>query len=131
MAIWPLGRLAAGCVGVLMAALLVTVVILDCGARAVRFGMRPDSGVAPADRLESGTVAIENMRFNPPRIEVAGGDTVTWNFADGPIPHNVVGDGFQSDTTNSGSYSYQFFERGSFAYRCTLHGSMRGTVVFR
>ncbi|MFC8047341.1 plastocyanin/azurin family copper-binding protein [Nocardia sp. NPDC057353] len=79
------------------------------------------------------TVRVEDMTFSPDELRVQVGDTVTWEFADGPA-HSVqgIGDsamGINSPIQNAGSWSYTFIAPGNYRYLCSLHPEMRGTVV--
>jgi plastocyanin len=77
---------------------------------------------------EPGHVDVIDNAFKPKTIEVAVGDTVTWDFRGGAA-HNVVGDGFKSDTLGKGNtFEHTFNSAGSFGYVCTLHAGMTGTV---
>ncbi len=76
-------------------------------------------------------VTIDNFTFNPQRITVKTGTTVTWTNKD-DIPHAVAATGkaFRSkvlDTDNS--YSFTFTMPGTYDYFCSLHPHMTGTVV--
>jgi plastocyanin len=88
-------------------------------------------GAAAADAppVKTSEVVAKDTRFNPVAVEVPAGTTVTWTFEDGAVPHNVKGDGFESKTQSSGSYRHRFDTPGTYAYRCTLHGGMKGRVV--
>ena len=75
-------------------------------------------------------VAAKDNQFTPPAIEVPAGTTVTWEFEDGFVPHDVAGDGFSSgDPRRSGSFTHTFDAPGTFPYRCTVHDGMTGRVV--
>jgi amicyanin len=76
-------------------------------------------------------IAIDNFTFNPQRITVKAGTTVTWTNRD-DIPHAIAAAGkqFKSkvlDTDNS--YSFTFATPGTYVYFCSLHPHMTGTVV--
>lgn len=81
-----------------------------------------------AEPVATSTISVQDNEFQPEAAQVAAGDTVTWNW-EGDDAHNVVGDGFHSEVQRDGSFTHQFDEPGTYAYRCGLHGSMRGTVV--
>jgi plastocyanin len=77
-------------------------------------------------------VPIQNLAFtrNP---TIAAGGTVTWVNQDGEA-HNVVAqDGSSiSPLIDPGqTYSRRFDSAGTFAYQCTLHAGMTGTVTVR
>ena len=78
------------------------------------------------------TVTLKNIAFNPGRVTIKKGDKVTWAWRDGSVRHNVTASGFKSSgTRSSGTYSVTFRKSGTFAYRCTLHPGMAGSVVVR
>ena len=84
----------------------------------------------------TGTINIKNMMFTPPQISVQKGGTVTWTNNDS-IAHTVTDDlvgigGPASGNIEPGStYSYTFDKTGSFQYHCSIHPSMRGTIVVK
>ena len=75
---------------------------------------------------------IQNRAFEPREITVSRGATVTWTNQDS-VPHTVTGEGAnapRSDTLQQGArYSFTFTNAGTFNYVCTIHPSMRGTVI--
>lgn len=76
-------------------------------------------------------VAIRSMSFQPANIQITVGDTVTWTNYDG-VNHTVTSDkgAFGSGTLVDGdTYSYTFDTAGTFPYHCSIHTSMRGSVV--
>jgi len=80
---------------------------------------------------QTGAVSIDNFTFNPQILRIKAGTTVTWTNKD-DIPHAIaaVGKQFKSkvmDTDNS--YSFTFTTPGSYAYFCSLHPHMTGTIV--
>lgn len=83
--------------------------------------------VAAAD----GAVTIAGFAFDPASITVRVGDSVTWRNEDS-APHTATADDGSFDTGNLGdgaSASVTFQQAGTFGYLCTIHPSMRGTVV--
>jgi len=74
--------------------------------------------------------------FTPPQISVQKGGTVTWTNNDS-IAHTVIDDlsnvgGPASGNIEPGStYSFTFDKTGSFQYHCSIHPSMRGTIVVK
>ncbi|MDO8211334.1 plastocyanin/azurin family copper-binding protein [Conexibacter sp. CPCC 206217] len=78
------------------------------------------------------TVTLKNIAFNPARVTIKKGDRVTWVWRDADVRHNVTSSKFKSSSTrSSGTYSVTFGKTGTFAYRCTLHPGMTGSVVVR
>ena len=87
-------------------------------------------GSAPA---ETKAVAIQGHMFMPSDVTVPAGSTITWTNDDSE-PHTVVANGgaFKSQTLDKGqSYSYRFSSPGSYAYYCSVHPDMKGTVTAR
>ena len=74
------------------------------------------------------SVDVHDNEFEPSAVQITAGQTVTWTWS-GNEDHNVVGDGLESDTQSSGTYSFTFNEPGTYSYECTLHFFMRGEVV--
>lgn len=90
-----------------------------------------DAEVAvPEDPVAVTEVAVVDDEFEPEAIGVDAGATVTWTW-EGQNPHNVVGDGFESETQTSGSFEHTFDEAGEYEYVCTIHAGMDGVVVVR
>jgi amicyanin len=99
-------------------------------AMAPTLGAQPQAGSA-GQAMESASVAITQMRFAAPTVTIKAGGTVTWTNQDG-MPHTVTAnDGsFGSERLGQGGvFSQTFDDPGSYGYYCTLHPSMRGTVV--
>ena len=77
------------------------------------------------------TVVIEGMKFVPDSIAVKAGDTVVWVNKD-LFPHTATA---QDRTFDSGelaanaSWKYIASKPGKYAYICTLHPTMKGTIV--
>ena len=76
-------------------------------------------------------VEIGNFTFKTPTLTVKPGTTVTWTNGD-EDPHTVSATGgpFHSKTlTDGATFRYTFAKPGRYAYLCTIHPFMRGTVV--
>ena len=96
-----------------------------CGADGADDG--DDRGQSDAPVTGVTEVAVRDNYFEPAAIEVPVGARVTWRW-EGDNPHNVVGDGFESEIQTEGTFANVFAEPGRHEYRCTLHGGMRGEV---
>lgn len=75
-------------------------------------------------------VEIVDMSFRPTTITVPVGTTVTWNNMD--TTHTVTSDTGLFDSgilPQRQFWSYTFTEPGTYAYHCSIHTSMTGTVV--
>lgn len=76
-------------------------------------------------------VAISGFSFSPKSVTVTVGDTVTWTNSDAQA-HTATADDASWDTANIGngaSKSITFSTAGTFAYHCSIHPTMTGTVV--
>ena len=76
-------------------------------------------------------VTIQNFSFSPASVTVKVGDTVTWTNQDSTT-HTVVADNgeFKSGNLGNGAtFSFTFSTAGTFAYHCSIHSTMKGTVV--
>jgi plastocyanin len=74
---------------------------------------------------------ISDFKFAPATITIHVGDTITWTN-NGPTDHTATAkDGsFDTGTLKKGqSASHTFTSAGTFAYICSLHPFMHGTVV--
>jgi plastocyanin len=78
-------------------------------------------------------VDIKNFAFSPANLTVKKGTTVKWtNYDD--MAHTVVEN---DNKTGPGSsllaknqtYSFTYNEVGTFAYKCSVHPNMTGTVT--
>jgi LPXTG-motif cell wall-anchored protein len=79
----------------------------------------------------NGAVTIADFNFAPATITINQGDTVTWTN-DGPTPHSATSPDGAFDTgifPRGQSRSHTFDQAGTFAYICTPHPFMKGTVV--
>jgi len=94
------------------------------------------SGCKPA----ANEVIIKDLRFNPPKLTVTAGTTVTWRNED-QTAHTVTSDlndtasapaaaKFKSKILNPGdSFTHSFDAPGSYKYHCDIHPYLKGEVV--
>jgi plastocyanin len=94
----------------------------------------PESAPAPAPAASPAapaSVQIHDYAFAPKTLTVPVGTTVTWKNHDGDA-HTVTGAGLKSKSFGmDATYAYTFTKAGTFAYVCSLHPQMKGTVVVR
>jgi amicyanin len=86
---------------------------------------------AASAQAPSVEVKIDNFTFEPQKITVKAGDTVTWTNAD-DIPHTVTSDTkvFKSKALDTDDkFSFTFATPGTYPYFCSLHPHMTGSVV--
>jgi plastocyanin len=76
-------------------------------------------------------VAISGFAFAPASVSVSVGDSVTWTNGDG-VGHTATADDASFDTgtiAGGGTDSVTFATAGTFAYHCSIHPAMTGTVT--
>lgn len=125
---------------------LTLVAVLSIGAFAAGCGSDDGDDSAPAETTapaadtqpappdEAGVtvdVSAVNNTFDPAEVTVAAGEAVRWTNAD-TVAHDVTSE----DGTLAGlipdagsEFSHTFSDPGTYAYTCTLHPGMDGTVI--
>jgi plastocyanin len=87
--------------------------------------------LAPSPTHAAGaSVTVADMAFSPTSVTVGLGDAVTWTFRDS-LAHTTTSDqGFWDSGSKAGgaTYARTFTSAGTFAYHCTIHTMMRGSV---
>ena len=91
-------------------------------------GCASQGSADPPPSVEGPAVAVRDYEFEPASLAVEAGATVTWVW-EGRAPHDVVGEGFESNDQSSGTFRHAFDEPGTYAYECTIHAGMEGSVV--
>jgi plastocyanin len=77
------------------------------------------------------SVSIKGMKFDPPALQVAAGDSVTFTNEDA-APHTATANDGSFDTGRLGrgeSATVTISSPGTVAYICKIHPAMKGTVV--
>jgi plastocyanin len=92
------------------------------------------AGPARAEDVPAGPVVrIENFTFNPSKLTIKPGTTVTVENAD-DIPHSVVDkDGkFRSKPLDTGDrFTMTFSDPGVITYFCGFHPHMVGKIIVK
>ena len=85
---------------------------------------------APVGAADTHTIAMDGTRFIPETLTVKRGDRIVWVNKD-PFPHTATAAGiFDSGSIAADkSWSYVAQKSGRFAYVCTLHPGMKGTLI--
>jgi plastocyanin len=87
-------------------------------------------GEAAASRME---VRVDNFTFGPATLTVPVNSTVTWVNQD-DLPHVIASnDGvFKSKALDTeDKYSFTFSKPGTYAYFCSIHPKMVGTIIVK
>ncbi|MEK6895468.1 MAG: cupredoxin family copper-binding protein [Nanoarchaeota archaeon] len=95
-------------------------------------GSNTQSGSSNTPSQNSKSVEIKSFAFSPSTLTVNVGDSVTWtNYDD--VKHTVTSDSgseLDSEMLSKGqTYSHTFNTPGTYAYHCTPHPGMKGTIV--
>src|SRR5437879_2401066 len=112
----------------LITALAITAVL------ALSFaGYRGTEAAAPsAASNAAASVAIQNFAFSPATLTVAMGSNVTWTNDDS-TGHTVTSDtGAWPDSgvlAQGKAFSFTFNKTATFAYHCSIHPFMKGTIT--
>ena len=107
-----------------------------CGSSKAK--VTPPAPPTDARGQKTFTIEARGNVFTPLAVIVDVGTTVTWHNADA-VAHDVkkaadaanFGGTFGADASKFGpgqSYSFTFKKAGTFAYTCTIHTFMSGTV---
>ncbi len=93
----------------------------------------PATGAPPSAAPAGGdAVTIAGFAFGPASLTVKAGATVTWTNTDSAT-HTVAWDdgsaGSASLTAGGSPYTRTFATSGTFTYHCSIHPSMKGTIV--
>jgi plastocyanin len=109
------------------------VVIAACGGSGTTGETSQPAGESTTVASSGATTGtIDNFAFSPDSLSVSVGDTVTWTNKQAGTPHTVTADDGSFDSGNlatDATFSQTFDAAGTFAYHCTIHPSMTGTVT--
>jgi plastocyanin len=96
--------------------------------------MQQDQAGANATPIATGEIGIDNFSFAPKMAAIAAGKRVTWVNHD-DVPHQIVSANRAfppSKVLDTGERHEHVFDRaGSYAYFCSLHPTMTGTIAVR
>jgi plastocyanin len=122
-------------------ALGLVLVLAGCGNGPPDLGSAGGGGggtpVGTAKQTLPGTPTAKvdanaDLKFHPNTTTLKTGDVILWTNS-GSVPHNVTFDNQQyltSQTLQQGeTWSAQFSVPGTYAYHCTFHPGMDGTIT--
>ena len=109
---------------------VLPVVLLAASLIGVAAGCGGDGDSAPVATTE--VTMAKSYRFDPKKIEVDAGSSVTWTNDDN-FTHTVQVDGQDDHKVERGkSISITFDKPGTYHYVCTLHSrDMDGEVIVK
>jgi plastocyanin len=118
----------------LLAMLVLAVALAGCTANQGTAPQSTGTAAPAAPAAGPGTITIRSFAFSPQEITVAQGTTVTWTNQDS-APHTITSDtgapeAISSDSLSQGaSFSFTFTKPGTYPYHCSIHPSMKGTII--
>ncbi|MDQ1375521.1 MAG: hypothetical protein QOJ09_2859 [Actinomycetota bacterium] len=109
--------------------LLLAFVFAACGGSSNNSGTASNTTTA-LPSTAGATVVLKDLKFNPDKVSIKTGATVSWQWKESVL-HNVTAkDGsFKSDNRSDGTFGHTFDKAGTFSYECTLHSGMSGEVT--
>ena len=123
--ILAVGVFAASCGGSTAATTTSTPTTVGASTTASTPGTTVGSGAGGA------RVVMENLAFDPATVTIKAGESVTWTNQDA-MNHTVVADKgeFKSGDLGQGAiFTFKFDNSGTYSYHCSIHPSMKATVV--
>ena len=113
--------------------LVVAVVATACGSGSVSTTTTSGSvsTTTTAGAAGGGQVVMKGFAFSPGSITIKAGESVTWTNQDGTT-HTVTADNGEFNSSNIASgatFTFKFDKAGTYPFHCSIHPSMKGTVI--
>jgi plastocyanin len=121
--------------------ILIGLVVLVAAAAALSACSSPFAGACTPKGASSGTAAStvkvvadsqKQGAYQPDPVKAQVGRSVTWTWEDQGNQHSVSADdgSFESCLQSGGStFTTTFTKAGTYAYHCSIHPDMKGTVT--
>jgi plastocyanin len=88
-------------------------------------GKTPTSPAGPA----AATITASGTTWEPDEVTIKAGEAVLWDVS-GSIVHDLKGDeGVSHKAASKYKVSHTYAKPGTYAYSCTIHPGMVGTVT--
>jgi plastocyanin len=101
-------------------------------------GVRVWHDIRPAAAAQDHVVKVEDRdrdqlqwKFVPQEVDIAVGDTVTWDMTDAQLPHSATADdgSFNSGNITPGNkWTHTFDKPGEIRYHCEPHPWKKGVI---
>jgi plastocyanin len=111
--------------------ILASMLLFGCTNSTATKTTSQSTTTSPTTSSSGSAVTISNFAFSPETLPIKVGTKVTWTNNDS-VTHTVTSD---NGVFNSGSlspnatFSYTFNSAGTFNYHCSIHTSMKGTII--
>ena len=98
-------------------------------------GACTSKGAATATTASAVKVVADSQKqgaYQPDPVTVQAGQSITWTWEDQGNQHSVSADdgSFESCLQGAGStFTATFTKAGTYAYHCSIHSQMKGTVT--
>ena len=119
-------------VGPLLLVAAVAIIAAACnGTGSTAYGAPASTAATTTAATATNAATIKGFSFQPDVLKVKVGAKVTWTNDD-TVAHTVTADtnSFASGNLQpGGSFSFTFTRPGTYAYHCSIHPSMHGSVV--
>jgi plastocyanin len=120
---------------------LACIILVACGSSATPTPKQASTSIPSTQAPISSTavsgskvdITISGFKFDPDTVTVTIGTTVTWTNQD-TTAHTVVADdgSWKSDSLAKGAnFSFTFDKAGTYTYICSIHPTMKGTVIVK
>jgi plastocyanin len=119
-------------VGPLLLVAAVAIIAASCnGTGPSAYGASASTAATTTAATAINAATIKGFSFQPDVLKVKVGAKVTWTNDD-TVAHTVTADtnSFASGNLQPArSFSFTFTRPGTYAYHCSIHPSMHGSVV--
>jgi plastocyanin len=119
-------------VGPLLLVAAVAIIAASCnGSGPSAYGASASTAATTTAATATNAATIKGFSFQPEVLKVKVGAKATWTNDD-TVAHTVTADTTSFASGNlqpGGSFSFTFTRPGTYAYHCSIHPSMHGSVV--
>ena len=122
-------RRLVGSLFLLAAVAMIATACSSTGSTA--YGAPASTAATTTAATTASAATIQGFSFQPGVLKAKPGAKVTWTNRDA-VTHTVTADNgsFASGNLQPGrSFSFTFTRAGTFAYHCSIHPSMHGSVI--
>ena len=115
---------------ILLGILVILPSLLACSSG---YGTTKTTNTTAPTNAANNSVNISNYAFSPATITINIGTSVKWTNKDS-VTHTVTSDtgAFTSgNIATNGTYSYTFNVAGTYQYHCSIHQTMKGTIIVK